>query len=76
MFGSMGPPADGSCASTTAADSQATGSRGVVASEAPSRLSLASVKLGSAVRGYNVREHFETVLAQAVRGELDAPAER
>ncbi len=39
-------------------------------------VSLASVNLGSAVRGYNVREHFESVLAQAVRGELDAPAER
>ena len=39
-------------------------------------VSLASVNLGSSVRGYNVRESFEAVLAQAVRGELDTPPER
>ena len=39
-------------------------------------VSLASVNVGSAVRGYNVREHFEAVLAQAVRGELDVPDAR
>jgi hypothetical protein len=35
-------------------------------------LSLASVKVGSAVKGYNVRERFEAALAAAVRSESES----